>query len=366
MLNSSSALADSKERAIRSKSGLTYCSAGVHIDAGNRLVDLIKPMLKSTARPGADACIGGFAGLFDPKLAGFEDPLFMMATDGVGSKLAIAAEMRRYDTIGIDLVAMCVNDLIVRGVEPLVFLDYFACGRLDLARAESLIGGIVSACKQVGCAFIGGETAEMPGLYALDGYDLAGFAVGAVERSRVLPERGGKVGDIVLGLGSSGLHANGFSLVRKLLGDGFFALGDSLPFASPYGSWGELLLVPTRLYVGAILSLLREVDVGAIAHITGGGFYDNCPRSLTENLAMQLDLREVVEDYPLFVYLHSLGIAESELLRVFNCGIGMLVVVAEGDASAACLHLREQGEVVYRIGTLVERQEEAVQVRFLR
>src|SRR5262245_52759891 len=309
------------------KNGLTYADSGVDIDAGNRLVDLIKPMVRATARAGADAEIGGFGGLFDLKRAGFKDPVLVAATDGVGTKLKIAIETGRHDTIGIDLVAMSVNDLVVQGAEPLFFLDYFACGTLDPAAATAIVAGIAQGCRESGCALIGGETAEMPGLYRSGDYDLAGFAVGAAERGSLLPRSDVAAGDIVLGLASSGIHSNGYSLARKVVERSGLAWSAPAPLDSRR-TLGEALLTPTRLYVKSCLAAFRETGaVKALAHITGGGFPDNIPRVLPDGLGVEIDLARVPV-LPVFRWLAAAGsVAEGELLRTFNCGIGMVAVV---------------------------------------
>src|SRR6516225_4759738 len=304
-----------------------YAAAGVDIDAGNRMVDLIKPLVRATARPGAGAEIGGFGGLFDLKAAGFADPILVAATDGVGTKVKIAIETSRHDTIGIDLVAMSVNDLVVQGAEPLFFLDYFACGKLDPATGAAVVKGIAAACSQAGCALIGGETAEMPGVYQGNDYDLAGFAVGAVGRSQVLPRADIAPGDVVVGLAASGVHSNGFSLIRKIVGDAGLTWESPAPFA-PAQKLGEALLTPTRLYVRSCLAAIRESGaVKALAHITGGGFIDNIPRVLPPGFAVRLELDRVLV-LPVFKWLAAAGkITEHEMLRTFNCGIGMVVVL---------------------------------------
>ncbi|HXM31922.1 MAG TPA: phosphoribosylformylglycinamidine cyclo-ligase, partial [Xanthobacteraceae bacterium] len=264
--------------------GLSYRDAGVDIDAGNRLVDLIKPLVKATARAGADAEIGGFGGVFDLKRAGYRDPLLVAATDGVGTKLKLAIECGRHDTIGIDLVAMNVNDLVVQGAEPLLFLDYFACGKLDPEQAAEVVKGIAAGCREAGCALIGGETAEMPGLYAAGDYDLAGFALGAVEREKLLPRKDVAAGDQILALASSGVHANGFSLVRKVIEAADAKLDQAAPFDQKK-SLGEALLLPTRIYVKPVLAALKATGgIKALAHITGGGFTDNIPRVLPKGM----------------------------------------------------------------------------------
>jgi len=332
------------------KNSLTYADAGVDIDAGNRLVDMIKPLVCATARPGADAEIGGFGGLFDPKAAGFKDPLLVAATDGVGTKLKIAIDAGVHDGIGIDLVAMSVNDLVVQGAEPLIFLDYFACGKLDPAAAALIVAGIAQACKESGCALIGGETAEMPGLYKAGDYDLAGFAVGAVERGALLPRPDVKVGDTVIGLASSGLHSNGFSLVRRIVERSGVPYSAPAPFA-PVMKLGAALLTPTKLYVKSCLRAIRDTGaVKALAHITGGGFTDNIPRVLPKTLGVRIDL-SALPVLPVFKWLaREGGVADLEMLRTFNCGIGMVAVV-EPDAVAKVTDvLAQSGETVARLG----------------
>ena len=334
------------------KNGLTYAQSGVDIDAGNRMVELIKPLVRATARPGADAEIGGFGGLFDLKRAGFKDPVLVAGTDGVGTKVMIAIETGRHETIGIDLVAMSVNDLVVQGAEPLFFLDYFACGKLSPEVGAHVVKGIAAGCREARCALIGGETAEMPGLYKGGDYDLAGFAVGAVERDQVLP-REVAAGDVVLGLASSGLHSNGFSLARKVVETSGLRFDAPCPFA-PGVTLGEAMLVPTRVYVRACLAAIREIGgVKALAHITGGGFTENIPRVLPEGLAVRVDLASVPV-LPLFKWLaRTGGVAESEMLRTFNCGVGMVAVVEPAKADALTELLGREGEQVVRLGEVV-------------
>jgi phosphoribosylformylglycinamidine cyclo-ligase len=332
------------------RSAVTYADAGVDIDAGNALVDLIKPVVRSTRRPGADAEIGGFGGLFDLKAAGYRDPVLVAATDGVGTKLKIAVETGILDTIGIDLVAMCVNDLIVQGAEPLFFLDYFATGRLDVKAGAAIVAGIAEGCRQAGAALIGGETAEMPGLYAARDFDLAGFSVGAVEPGDVLP-RGVAAGDVVLGLGSSGVHSNGYSLVRRLAERSGLAYDAPAPFGG--GTLGRALLVPTRIYVRPLLKALRGAGgIKAMAHITGGGFIDNIPRVLRDGLAARIDLARVPVP-PVFGWLAETGaLREPEMLRTFNCGIGMIVVVQPDKSAAIAALLTGEGEQVVELGRI--------------
>ena len=327
-----------------------YAAAGVDIDAGNRMVELIKPFLRGTARPGADAEIGGFGGLFDLKASGFADPILVAATDGVGTKVKIAIETGRHDTIGIDLVAMSVNDLVVQGAEPLFFLDYFACGKLDPEIGAAVVKGIAAACQEAGCALIGGETAEMPGLYQHGDYDLAGFAVGAVARKDLLPRPDIAAGDIVIGLASTGLHANGFSLVRRIVAEAGLKWDDPAPF-EPGRRLGEVLLTPTRLYVKSCLAVMHKSKaVKALAHITGGGFIENIPRVLPKGLGVRLDLT-LVPIPPVFRWLAAAGaIAEEEMLRTFNCGIGMIAVLDPRETKAAADLLTANGETVVRLG----------------
>jgi len=330
----------------------TYRDAGVDIDAGNALVKAIAPLALATARPGADATLGGFGGFFDLKAAGFKDPLLVAANDGVGTKLKIAIDTNRHDTVGIDLVAMCVNDLIVQGAEPLFFLDYFATGKLELGVAEAVIAGIAEGCKMSGAALIGGETAEMPGMYAPGDYDLAGFSVGGVERDAVLPRPDIGPGDVLLGLASSGVHSNGFSLVRRLLAD--HGIGFDAPFPpAPEQSVGDVLLTPTRIYVKPVLTALKATSgIKALVHITGGGFTENVPRVLPDNIAADIDGTSWKAP-PVFNWLSELGgIDNAEMGRTFNCGIGMVIVVDEKEVEAVEAALAAEGETVSRIGAL--------------
>jgi phosphoribosylformylglycinamidine cyclo-ligase len=333
--------------------GLTYAEAGVDIDAGNRMVELIKPLVRATARPGADAEIGGFGGLFDLKPAGFRDPVLVAATDGVGTKVKIAVETGRHATIGIDLVAMSVNDLVVQGAEPLFFLDYFACSKLEPEVGAAVVAGIADGCRQAQCALIGGETAEMPGLYQPGDYDLAGFAVGAAERGTLLPRADIAVGDVLLGIASSGVHSNGFSLVRKVVAQAGVEWGAPAPF-DPALSLDEAVLTPTRIYVKSCLAAIRGTQaVKALAHITGGGFPDNIPRVLPKHLGVTLDLARVPM-LPVFKWLAQAGnVAESEMLRTFNCGIGMVAVVAADAADSVTAALVRAGERVVLLGDVV-------------
>jgi phosphoribosylformylglycinamidine cyclo-ligase len=344
--------------------GLTYAGAGVDIDAGNRMVELIKPLVRSTARPGADAEIGGFGALFDLKRLGFADPVLVAATDGVGTKLKIAIETGTHHTIGIDLVAMSVNDLVVQGAEPLFFLDYFACGQLDPEVGGRVIKGVAEGCRQAGCALIGGETAEMPGLYQMGDYDLAGFAVGAVERDAILPRPDVRAGDIILGLASSGIHSNGYSLVRKIVERTGLRWSAPAPF-DPARELGTALLEPTRIYVKSCLAALRATKaVKALAHITGGGFPDNIPRVLPQGLGVMLDLQRVPVP-PIFRWLADVGqVAEAEMLRTFNCGVGMVAVVAPGEADAVGNALVREGETVAPIGEVVAIARDTARVAY--
>ena len=341
------------------RNGLTYAQAGVDIDAGNRMVELIKPLVRATARPGADAEIGGFGGLFDLKRAGFKDPILVAGTDGVGTKVKIAIETGKHATIGIDLVAMSVNDLVVQGAEPLFFLDYFACGKLEPHVGAEVVKGVAAGCREARCALIGGETAEMPGLYAAGDYDLAGFSVGAVERDALLP-RSVAAGDVVLGLTSSGLHSNGYSLARKVVEQSGLGWDAPCPFA-PGTTLGDAMLAPTRIYVRSCLAAIRETGgVKALAHITGGGFTENIPRVLPDGLGVRVDLARVPFT-PLFRWLAATGgIAEQEMLRTFNCGVGMVVVVAAEKADAVVDVFRREGETVAQLGEVIAAQGERV------
>ncbi len=340
--------------------GLTYADSGVDIDAGNAMVDRIKPMVRATRRAGADSEIGGFGGLFDLKAAGFSDPILVAANDGVGTKVKIAIETGIHDTVGIDLVAMCVNDIIVQGAEPLFFLDYYATGRLEPETGGDIVAGIAAGCIQAGCALIGGETAEMPGLYSDGDYDLAGFAVGAAERGTLLPSGNIASGDVLLGLASSGLHSNGFSLVRRVIEQTGMGWDAPCPFEDGK-SLGEALLKPTRIYVKPLLSAIRATGaIKGLVHITGGGFPENIPRILPRDLAAHLDL-DAIGSHSVFSWLASEGgIAEHEMMRTFNCGVGMIAIVDGECADAVESALTEQGEKVARIGNLAPRAEMAV------
>ncbi|MGU3574872.1 phosphoribosylformylglycinamidine cyclo-ligase [Brucellaceae bacterium C25G] len=342
------------------QNGLTYAQAGVDIDAGNLMVEKIKPLVRSTRRPGADGEIGGFGGLFDLKAAGFKDPVLIAANDGVGTKLKIAIDADQHDTVGIDLVAMCVNDLVVQGGEPLFFLDYFATGKLEPEQGVAIVAGIAEGCRQAGAALIGGETAEMPGMYKDGDYDLAGFAVGAAERDNLLPRGDIAEGDVILGLASSGVHSNGFSLVRRIVELSGLDWKDEAPFQSGH-NLGEALLTPTRIYVKSLLEAIRASNgIKALAHITGGGFPDNIPRVLPEGLAAQIDLNSI-EVPAVFSWLAKTGGVEMhEMLRTFNCGIGMIVVVTPDKADEVAAILEQQGEKVAKLGHMVKREGEGV------
>jgi phosphoribosylformylglycinamidine cyclo-ligase len=336
---------------------ITYRDSGVDIDAGNALVEAIKPLVKATRRPGADGGIGGFGGLFDLKAAGFRDPVLVAANDGVGTKLRIAIETNRHATIGIDLVAMCVNDLVVQGAEPLLFLDYFAVGKLDIAIAKSVISGIAEGCREAGCALLGGETAEMPGHYQGQDYDLAGFAVGAVERGEILPRSDIETGDALIGLPSSGVHSNGYSLVRRLVTGQNLAWDAPAPF-NARKSLAEALLEPTRIYVKPLLQVLEATGgtdgaIKGLAHITGGGLSENLPRVLPANVAGHIDLASLTPP-SVFGWLARAGhLDDAEMLRTFNCGIGMIIIAAKGDADGLLRVLQEWGEAPYIIGEIV-------------
>jgi phosphoribosylformylglycinamidine cyclo-ligase len=340
--------------------GLTYKQAGVDIDAGNALVEAIKPAVRSTRRSGADAEIGGFGGLFDLKAAGFTDPILVAANDGVGTKLKIAIDTGHHDTIGQDLVAMCVNDIIVQGAEPLFFLDYYATGKLEVETGRQIVEGIAEGCRIAGCALIGGETAEMPGMYAGKDYDLAGFAVGAAERGTLLPRPDIQAGDVLVAIASSGVHSNGYSLVRRIVEVSGIDWYLKAPFDESR-TLSEALLTPTRIYVKPLLSALKAgIGLKALAHITGGGFIDNIPRVLPEALAAHIDLDKVSVP-KVFSWLSRVGgMDEREMLRTFNCGVGMLCAVAAEDAERLVLHLTEAGETASIVGHLVPRTGEPV------
>ncbi len=333
------------------KNGLTYADAGVDIDAGNALVERIKPAAKRTKRPGVMSGLGGFGALFDLKGAGYTDPVLVAATDGVGTKLRIAIDTGNVSTIGIDLVAMCVNDLICQGAEPLFFLDYFATGKLELDQATQIIEGIAKGCELSGCALIGGETAEMPGMYHDGDFDLAGFAVGAMERGTALPE-GVAAGDVLLGLASDGVHSNGYSLVRKVVEVSGLGWDADCPFGD--GNLGAALLAPTRLYVKSTLAAIRAGGVHALAHITGGGLTENLPRVLPEGVGAQVDL-SAWELPPVFKWLtKTAGMEQAELLKTFNAGIGMVLAVSADRADAITDLLQGEGKTVFRIGQVAD------------
>jgi phosphoribosylformylglycinamidine cyclo-ligase len=340
--------------------GLSYKQAGVDIDAGNALVEAIKPAVRSTRRPGADGEIGGFGGLFDLKAAGFVDPVLVAANDGVGTKLKIAIDTGNHDTIGQDLVAMCVNDIIVQGAEPLFFLDYLATGKLDVAQGSAIVSGIAEGCRLAGCALLGGETAEMPGMYHGKDYDLAGFAVGAAERGTLLPRPDIAAGDTLVAIASSGVHSNGYSLVRKIVELSGVDWYLDAPFA-PGQTLSQALLTPTRIYVKPILAALKAgLGIKALAHITGGGFIDNIPRVLPDHLAAHVNLSAVTVP-KVFGWLARVGgLSEREMLRTFNCGVGMLVAVNPADAARLVDHLNAAGETASIVGQLVERAGEPV------
>jgi phosphoribosylformylglycinamidine cyclo-ligase len=331
---------------------LSYRDAGVDIDAGDALVEAIKPFAKRTMREGVLGGIGGFGGLFEISKK-YKEPVLVSGTDGVGTKLRLAFELNRHDTVGIDLVAMSVNDILVQGAEPLFFLDYFACGKLDVATATAVVKGIALGCEQSGCALLGGETAEMPGMYPDGEYDLAGFAVGAVEKSQIID--GSKItpGDVVLGLASSGIHSNGYSLVRKII-----EVAKPDLEADFHGrKLADVLMAPTRLYVKPLLALMQAMEVKGLVHITGGGLVENIPRVLADNLTAVLDAKSWTMP-PLFQWLQQHGgVADAEMHRVFNCGIGMTVIVAKENADAAMAQLQAAGETVYRIGEIRARNE---------
>jgi phosphoribosylformylglycinamidine cyclo-ligase len=333
------------------KKSISYKDSGVDIDAGNEFVERIKPLAKSTSRIGADTNLGGFGGLFDLAKCGFKDPILVSATDGVGTKLKIAAELQIHDTIGIDLVAMCVNDLIVQGAQPLLFLDYFASSKLSIDEATDVVKGIADGCIAANCALIGGETAEMPGIYKKGEYDLAGFAVGAVERDEILPKNNVKSGDAIIGLKSSGFHSNGFSLVRHILKEKNIGLDHKLSGKE----LGKLLLEPTRIYVKSCLEAIKTGKVKALSHITGGGLVENIPRVLPKNLEANIDYTswELPE---LFSFFKNIGnIADAEMKRTFNCGIGMVLICDRNDSEILLKILKENGEEALVIGNIIQK-----------
>ena len=342
-------------------SGLSYLDAGVDIDAGNALVERIKPAVKSTNRKGVLTGLGGFGGLFQLDTERYKEPLLVSGTDGVGTKLLLARQLDIHDTIGIDLVAMCVNDLVVQGAEPLFFLDYYATGKLDVEAARTVVAGIAEGCRQSGAALIGGETAEMPGMYTDGDFDLAGFAVGAAERENLILEPRAEAGDVILGLAASGVHSNGFSLVRRIVDRSGLGWGDDAPFAKGQ-SLGDALLTPTRIYVKSCLAALASGGVTGLAHITGGGLLDNPPRSFAKHLAAEIDVESWTLP-PVFKWLAEIGgVPAEELARTFNCGIGMTLTVSADRADAVTEILAEAGETVFRIGKLTDRTEDAPSV----
>lgn len=347
----------------RANTPVTYRDAGVDIDAGNALVDAIKPLVRATRRPGADADLGGFGGLFDLKAAGFSDPILVAANDGVGTKLKIAIETGRHDTIGIDLVAMCVNDLVVQGAEPLFFLDYFSCGKLEPGTAATVVAGIAEGCKQAGCALIGGETAEMPGMYGEGDYDLAGFSVGATERGQLLPRNDIAAGDVLIGLASSGVHSNGYSLVRRLIASAGVDWNEPAPFAAGQ-SFADALLAPTRIYVAALLGAIRNTGaVKGLAHITGGGLTENIPRVLPDGLGARIELSSWKAP-AVFSWLQTMSrVDQKEMARTFNCGIGMVVITAAEDVDRVSAQLREGGEQPVVIGRVTTEADSSERVQ---
>jgi phosphoribosylformylglycinamidine cyclo-ligase/phosphoribosylamine--glycine ligase/phosphoribosylglycinamide formyltransferase/phosphoribosylformylglycinamidine cyclo-ligase len=334
------------------QNGLTYAAAGVDIDAGNALVDAIKPLAKATRRPGAEASLGGFGALFDLKAAGYDDPLLVSTTDGVGTKLKVAIDTGRHDTVGIDLVGMCVNDLLAQGAEPLLFLDYFACGKLDVASAVKVVAGIAEGCKLAGAALVGGETAEMPGMYSGGDYDLAGFSVGALERDKVLPDLASqKAGDLMIGLTSSGPHSNGYSLIRRIVERSGLDWEAPAPFA-PGQTLAEALMAPTRIYVKSVLPLMKAGLIKGGAHITGGGLIENPPRCIAEGLVPRFDW-EAWTLPPVFDWLQKTGgVSDHELRRTFNCGIGFLLIVGPEAATPVMAALLNAGEEPVVVGEL--------------
>jgi phosphoribosylformylglycinamidine cyclo-ligase len=343
-------------------SGLSYLDAGVDIDAGNKLVERIKPAVKSTNRSGVITGLGGFGGLFQLDTKRYGEPLLVSGTDGVGTKLLLARQLERHDTIGIDLVAMCVNDILTCGAEPLFFLDYYATGKLQLDNAQAVIEGIAEGCRQAGCALIGGETAEMPGMYGQDEYDLAGFSVGVVDKPKLIDGSRIKAGHVVLGLESSGPHSNGYSLIRKVLEQS----GDDPSLTLQATTLGEALLAPTRIYVDPLLSLIDQHTVDGLAHITGGGISENIIRIIPSGLGLEIDL-SAWKMPAVFEWLQSRGrISEQEMLRTFNCGIGMVILVTEESADNICRALAAAGESVYRIGRVTGHQAKASRVNYIR
>ena len=343
-----------------SNKGLSYEDAGVSIDEGNRLVDKIKPLAKSTSRPEVLTGLGGFGALFELPVNKYKEPVLVSGTDGVGTKLKLAFELGNHETIGIDLVAMCVNDLVVGGAEPLFFLDYYATGKLNADQAEAVVKGIAKGCTQSGCALVGGETAEMPGMYQGEEYDLAGFCVGVVEKQKIVTGKKVSQGDVLIALSSSGVHSNGYSLVRKILADSHTSL--DMPFEK--STVGEVLLKPTRIYVKSILALLKQVDVHAISHITGGGFSENIPRVLPDNMCAVIDLKSW--EFPeVFAWLQQKGnIEQHEMFRTFNCGVGMVLVVSSEQKAKALSLLECLGEDAWELGFIEEGPSQQAVVRY--
>ena len=346
----------------KNSAGLSYLDAGVDIDAGNELVERIKPAVKSTHRSGVVSGLGGFGGLFQLDTGRYKEPLLVSGTDGVGTKLLLANQLNRHDTIGIDLVAMCVNDILTCGAEPLFFLDYYATGKLKIDNAQAVIEGIAEGCRQAGCALIGGETAEMPGLYGQDEYDLAGFTVGVVDRPKLINGSQIKAGHVVLGLESSGPHSNGYSLIRKVLEHS----GDNPSMPMGESTLGEALLAPTRIYVKSLLDLIGRHPIDGLAHITGGGISENIVRVIPDDLALEINL-SAWQLPDVFQWLQSRGgISEKEMLRTFNCGIGMVLLVAEDSVDTICTALIEANEPVCRLGRVVKSSNSTERVKYLR
>ena len=340
------------------QSSLSYKKAGVDIDAGNNLVSAIEPAVRSTNRSGVASDLGGFGAMFDLKAAGYSDPILVAGTDGVGTKLMIAGAVGTHDTIGIDLVAMCANDLVVQGAEPLFFLDYYATSKLDVAAGHAIVNGIAKGCRLAGCALIGGETAEMPGMYAPGEYDLAGFCIGAVERDEVLTGEAVRAGDVILGLASDGVHSNGFSLVRRVIEHSGAAYGDAAPFENGR-TFGEVLMTPTRIYVKSCLAALKTGGIHALAHITGGGLVENLPRVLPHDLCANINGAAWTPP-AIFQWLSATGgIDDGEMLRTFNCGIGMAVVCAADYTNSVVHTLEDAGETVINIGRISRRSGDA-------
>ncbi|MBJ7412429.1 MAG: phosphoribosylformylglycinamidine cyclo-ligase [Phenylobacterium sp.] len=334
--------------------GLTYAQAGVSIDAGNALVERIKPLAKSTRRAGSEPSLGGFGALFDLKAAGYDDPLLVTTTDGVGTKLKVAIETGLHGTVGIDLVGMCVNDLLAQGAEPLMFLDYYATGKLDVEAAASVVAGIAEGCRQAGCALVGGETAEMPGMYAEGDYDMAGFCVGAVDRDKVIPRLGDqKAGDVLVGLASSGPHSNGYSLIRRIVERSGLGWDAPAPFAEGK-TLAQALLEPTRIYIKTVLPHLKAGRIKGLAHITGGGLIENPPRAIAEGLVPRFDWNAWAMP-PVFEWLAQTGgVSEAEMRRTFNCGLGLVLIVAPEDLPDVLEGLVRDGEDAFVVGELAQ------------